>query len=106
MAIANKCLFYKVSIKPGTMEPIVSTMMAYPTPKIAHPCSQALVPNYQMVAPVGKSQCFPVGDGHLRYFYKIDQYGQIVPNSMWSQHGAPNSMCSGNFQILEYKLFA
>lgn len=96
MPAVKPCLFYKVQLA-QTGEPLVGTMQGYPNAKISDPCAQALVPNYQV--PVTE-ECRPASG--LRYFYKVDRNGKIVPNSMWSATKKPKSMCSGQHSVLEF----
>jgi len=104
MAIAQKCLFYFVQLNTNH-EPIVGTMFAKPNNKIDNgdtACTEARVPPTQMVAPQGLKQCFPKSG--LRYWYKVDQYGQVLPNSMFSSRTIPNK-CSLNYSTLEFKIW-
>ena len=105
MSIAQKCLFYFVQLS-RTGEPLLGTMFAKPNNKLDKgetACTEARLPATQMLAPQGQHQCF--FKSGLRYYYKVDNYGQVVPNSLFSQHG-PSKHCTGNFTILEYKTFA
>lgn len=103
--VNQPCRYYIVQLTP-TGEPITETMDSKPGNRLDvgyTPCNEARVPNYQMVAPVGTKQCFPKSG--LRYFYKVDPRTQNIIPPMWSQKGKPNNMCSGSYNILEFKIF-
>lgn len=87
-------------------KPIPGTMFAKDNAKIdkGYKCTEAALPNTQSQVPAGKKQCF--GPNHLRYYYKVNsQTGQVLSNSFWSQLGKPESMCTGVYKILEYKIW-
>lgn len=105
--VLSNCLFYFVSLD-GADWPVPSTMRAKENSNQYDvgngPCTEARLPPYQMTAVGSQRQCFAANK--LRYFYKVSKLnGTILPNSMWSQLGKPQTMCSGTYQILEYKRF-
>jgi len=101
-------LFYYVSLD-TTGAPILSTMRAKNSKtydKGNGPCTEAFLPNTQMVAPAGQHQCFfPNGN---RYFYQVSKInGQIIGNSMISVGGQKKPpMCVGRHVYLEFKHFS
>lgn len=89
-----QCLKYYVSLNESGY-PILGTQRGYATTQCG--CNIALLPTIQMSAPAGKSACHhPNG---LRYYYRIDRSGKIMPNSLFVHkgHPGPQQTC-----ILEY----
>lgn len=103
----KQCLFYWVNLDQNLV-PIPGTMRAKNNNQYdaqEGPCNEARLTPYQIVAPIGKVQCFPKNG--LRYFYQFNNITkQIVPNSLISRKGKPNQMCVGTNTWLEYKLFS
>jgi len=97
MSSTKPCLFYKVKLA-ADKTPILGTMQGYPNNKISDPCAEARVVPYQVAV---TKECRPASG--LRYFYKQDKRtGNILPNSMFAGTAKPTSMCSGQFNILEF----
>jgi hypothetical protein len=97
MSAAN-CGYFKVAID-GTGSPILGTMQQYEGPSIANTCAQAIVPNFQ--ADKSKQLFPPSGD---RFYYKMDRFNNILPNSMFSLHtskGFPRCDDAG-YSIIEF----
>jgi hypothetical protein len=103
MAI-NKCLTYVCSTTEDG-EPILGTMRGYN--KLTQNYCQAgcdfiVLPPTQM-ARHGQPSCkFPSG---LRYFYKIDNKGNVVPNSLFSMQNFPQEPtlnCSTILEVLKF----
>lgn len=103
----KQCLFYWTHLS-ITGEPILGTMFAKNNNNYDSgngPCTEARLPTYQMVAPVGHTQCF--FKSKFRYFYLVSNQGIIVPNSMIQVSGnnKPKQMCIGSDHYLEYISF-
>lgn len=106
LGVLSNCLFYFVSLDSNNF-PIPSTMRAKDNNRLDTGytiCDEVRLPPYQMTGTGSQVQCFPANK--LRYFYKVSKLtGAILPNSMWSQLGKPNTMCTGTYSILEYKRY-
>lgn len=104
--VLSNCLTYVVNLD-AEGAPILGTMRSQnKNAKLAkgYGCREAILPATQMVVPTDHVQCF--FKNHVRYFYKVSKItGDILSNSMFSQVGKPRNMCSGNFTILEYKMW-
>lgn len=102
-----QCLKYYVKLD-ANGAPIPGTMQGY-NPKVNQPtcantlgCTLVVLQNTAYTTPVGMQQCqFP---GNKRYFYGIDKFGQIVPNSLIETLEYPNTPGRCNYYI-EFKKF-
>ena len=102
-----QCLKYFVKLDPNGA-PILGSQMGF-NPKVNQPtcaqtlgCSYVVLQNTAYTAPDGYVQCmFP---DNKRYFFGIDKFGQIVPNSLISSFEYPNTPGRCNYYI-EFKKF-
>lgn len=105
--IVQPCTYYFVHLD-SKQHPIPGTQFAKHTNNLdpgQTSCTEARLPNYQMVAPAGTKQCF--NKEGWRYFYQLNNLNkQVVPNSLIAIKGKPAQMCVGTNTYLEYKLFA
>lgn len=104
--ISNPCTFYFATLNSAGF-PIPSTQRSKHTndyDKHNNICTETRLPPTQMVAPVGKKQCFSK-DG-FRYFYQVNiRNNRVIPNSLMQIKGKPSQMCIGVHQWLEWKKF-
>lgn len=98
------CQFWFVYLS-TTHEPLMGTMFSKPTANLGvmeTACTIARLTSYQNKPPAGHVQCF--FKSGFRYFYQVNNQGQIVGNSMIQVSGnkKPAYMCSGNHSYREF----
>jgi hypothetical protein len=101
--VTNPCTYYFCNLNQNG-EPILGTMKSKHSNQLEPgqtTCTEGRLPNTQFVVPAGHKQCFPKSG--LRYFYQVNvNTKQIIPNSLMSRIGKPESMCKGTSSYLEY----
>jgi hypothetical protein len=99
--INNTCLYYFVHLD-ADENPIPGTMYGKNNNKIdtGYKCRQARLTGEVMTVPEGSVQCI----GPLRYWYQLDQQGDIRPNSMIAVQGVPKGQAGRSCQYVEYKV--
>jgi hypothetical protein len=101
--IGNSCLYYFVHLD-ANENPIPGTMYSKSNNNkidTGYKCRQARLTGQVMTASEGYVQCI----GPLRYWYQLDQQGNIRPNSMIAVQGVPKGQAGRSCQYVEYKVF-
>lgn len=94
------CQTFVVALSAGAF-PILGTMQGYSVesfnPNSINPCTQALVPTTQASR---TGQVFPPSG--LRYYYKVSNTGNVVPNSMYQANTVQPGYADNGDCILEF----